>query len=213
MSSFWVVFFFAVGYARSCLCRKCVSGCCCFSSSVDRVVVVLSSFSHLYVEHVQSILNASLSPAPALVLALSERATENNLQTDPGDIAKIREAVKENKEACLCLLNYKKDGSTFHNQFFLTPLFDESGTLVSEKNCTFLRSFRVLAAWRTFCRHDVPLVPRDVHSHLDDLVGNCKRGMLAVSVHSYLFGVFCVPFRAPAGASRHPRGLIGCAVC
>ncbi|CAN0078163.1 unnamed protein product, partial [Ectocarpus fasciculatus] len=50
-------------------------------------------------------------------------------QTDPGDIAKIREAVKENKEACLCLLNYKKDGSTFHNQFFLTPLFDETGTL------------------------------------------------------------------------------------
>jgi len=31
----------------------------------------------------------------------------------------------------LCLLNYKKDGSTFHNQFFLTPLFDAEGTLVS----------------------------------------------------------------------------------
>lgn len=52
-------------------------------------------------------------------------------QTDPGDITKIREAVKEKKEACLCLLNYKKDGSIFHNQFFLTPLFDAEGKLVS----------------------------------------------------------------------------------
>ncbi|CAM9332719.1 unnamed protein product, partial [Laminaria digitata] len=50
-------------------------------------------------------------------------------QTDPGDISKIRAAVEEKREACLCLLNYKKDGSTFHNQFFLTPLFDASGNL------------------------------------------------------------------------------------
>ncbi|CAN0347977.1 unnamed protein product, partial [Hapterophycus canaliculatus] len=50
-------------------------------------------------------------------------------QTDPGDITKIREAVTEKKEACLCLLNYKKDGSIFHNQFFLTPLFDAEGKL------------------------------------------------------------------------------------
>ncbi|CAM9648914.1 unnamed protein product [Scytosiphon promiscuus] len=50
-------------------------------------------------------------------------------KTDPGDITKIREAVKEKKEACLCLLNYKKDGSIFHNQFFLTPLFDAQGKL------------------------------------------------------------------------------------
>lgn len=46
-------------------------------------------------------------------------------------MTKIREAVTEKKEACLCLLNYKKDGSTFHNQFFLTPMFDAEGTLVS----------------------------------------------------------------------------------
>nr|AML77108.1 putative LOV domain-containing protein [Desmarestia viridis] len=50
-------------------------------------------------------------------------------KTDPGDVAKIRSAVSEKREACLCLLNYKKDGSTFNNQFFLTPLFDAEGTL------------------------------------------------------------------------------------
>ena len=52
-------------------------------------------------------------------------------QTDPEDVAKIRAAVEEKREACLCLLNYKKGGSTFHNQFFLTPLFDSEGNLVS----------------------------------------------------------------------------------
>lgn len=52
-------------------------------------------------------------------------------------MTKIREAVSEKKEACLNLLNYKKDGSTFHNQFFLTPMFDADGTLVS-KRCYWL---------------------------------------------------------------------------
>ncbi|CAM9725399.1 unnamed protein product [Ascophyllum nodosum] len=50
-------------------------------------------------------------------------------ETDPEDVAKIRAAVEEKREACLCLLNYKKGGSTFHNQFFLTPLFDSEGNL------------------------------------------------------------------------------------
>lgn len=50
--------------------------------------------------------------------------------TKPSDIAIIRQAV-ENKTACsVCLLNYRKDGSTFANQFFLTPLFSEDGTKV-----------------------------------------------------------------------------------
>lgn len=72
-------------------------------------------------------------------------------QTDPGDISKIRAAVEEKREACLCLLNYKKDGSTFHNQFFLTPLFDASGKLVSSLwlvlfvFCTVFVSFLLFA--------------------------------------------------------------------
>nr|AML77074.1 putative LOV domain-containing protein [Sargassum integerrimum] len=50
-------------------------------------------------------------------------------KTDPGDIVKIRDAIKETQEACLCLINYKKDGSAFHNQFYLVPLFDAGGQL------------------------------------------------------------------------------------
>lgn len=139
MSSIWVFFFFAVGHPRSCLCRTCVLGCSYFSSTVDRFFILFSWFSHV---HVQPVLTLACLPLP-LLFSLSSNAQRK--QTDPGDIAKIREAVKENKEACLCLLNYKKDGSTFHNQFFLTPLFDEAGTLVSEKIVPF---FDRSAFWR-----------------------------------------------------------------
>ena len=43
-------------------------------------------------------------------------------ETDSKDVAKIRAAINEGCEASVELLNYKKDGSTFINQFFLCPL-------------------------------------------------------------------------------------------
>ena len=46
-------------------------------------------------------------------------------ETDAKAVQRIRDAVTEKKEISVCLLNYKKDGSTFTNQFFLCPLFLE----------------------------------------------------------------------------------------
>lgn len=43
------------------------------------------------------------------------------------DVKAIRDAVVGKKEANVRLLNYKKDGTVFQNQFFLCPLFDEAG--------------------------------------------------------------------------------------
>jgi len=51
-------------------------------------------------------------------------------KTDPNDVSTIRSAITEKREASVQLLNYKKDGSTFINQFFIMPLRDESGTVV-----------------------------------------------------------------------------------
>jgi len=45
-------------------------------------------------------------------------------KTDPKDVALIRNAIKHTKEASICLLNYRKDGTPFHNQFFLMPMYD-----------------------------------------------------------------------------------------
>ena len=42
--------------------------------------------------------------------------------TDKKDVSTIRKAVNESKDENVTLLNYKKDGSTFVNDFFICPL-------------------------------------------------------------------------------------------
>jgi hypothetical protein len=37
-------------------------------------------------------------------------------------IMEIRDAIREDRCCQVCLLNYRKDGSTFLNQFFLSPI-------------------------------------------------------------------------------------------
>jgi PAS domain S-box-containing protein len=51
---------------------------------------------------------------------------ESTLQSD---VDKIRKAIREQKEASVNLLNYRKDGTSFNNEFFLAPLVDEHGKL------------------------------------------------------------------------------------
>jgi PAS domain S-box-containing protein len=43
-------------------------------------------------------------------------------ETAKGDVDRIRTALKQETEVNVNLLNYRKDGSTFVNQFFLAPL-------------------------------------------------------------------------------------------
>eukprot|EP00611_Tribonema_gayanum_P022119 TRINITY_DN4385_c0_g2_i1.p1 TRINITY_DN4385_c0_g2~~TRINITY_DN4385_c0_g2_i1.p1 ORF type:complete len:383 (-),score=143.11 TRINITY_DN4385_c0_g2_i1:308-1456(-) len=49
--------------------------------------------------------------------------------TSPEDVAVIRNAINERKHARVCLLNYRKDGTTFINQFNISPLRDANGRL------------------------------------------------------------------------------------
>jgi hypothetical protein len=37
-------------------------------------------------------------------------------------VMEIRDAIREDRCCQVCLVNYKKDGSTFLNQFFLSPI-------------------------------------------------------------------------------------------
>lgn len=50
--------------------------------------------------------------------------------TAPADVSAIRKAVVEKTETNVQLLNYKKDGTTFINQFFISPLRDEAGATI-----------------------------------------------------------------------------------
>ncbi|MCO5551563.1 hypothetical protein L7F22_005068 [Adiantum nelumboides] len=50
--------------------------------------------------------------------------------TDPEDVARIREALAEGKHYCGRLLNYKKDGTAFWNLLTIAPIKDEEGNLL-----------------------------------------------------------------------------------
>nr|AML76771.1 putative LOV domain-containing protein [Eupomatia bennettii] len=51
-------------------------------------------------------------------------------ETDPLELAKIREAVKTGVSYCGRLLNYKKDGTPFWNLLTITPIKDDSGKVM-----------------------------------------------------------------------------------
>jgi len=42
--------------------------------------------------------------------------------TDANDVAEIRRSIDEKRDTNVCLLNYKKTGESFINQFFISPL-------------------------------------------------------------------------------------------
>lgn len=50
-------------------------------------------------------------------------------ESDPGAIAEIRIAISEQRDVSVDLLNYRKDGSTFWNALFISPVTTESGEL------------------------------------------------------------------------------------
>ena len=50
-------------------------------------------------------------------------------RTDPDQVAKIRDAIVEEKVIVVELRNYRKDGSQFWNALHLGPIYDENGKL------------------------------------------------------------------------------------
>ena len=51
--------------------------------------------------------------------------------TDQSAVDVIRRGVKEGIDTSVCLLNYKKDGTSFWNSLFIASLMDSSGNIVN----------------------------------------------------------------------------------
>lgn len=49
--------------------------------------------------------------------------------TDPKAVARVREAIQQGHDVDVDLLNYRKDGSTFWNALYLSPVRDEAGAV------------------------------------------------------------------------------------
>jgi len=52
-------------------------------------------------------------------------------ETDPKAVERIRKAIEQGNDMSVCLLNYRVDGTTFWNQFFIAPLRDASGNVTN----------------------------------------------------------------------------------
>ena len=52
-------------------------------------------------------------------------------ETDPKATEKIRKAIEEGNDMSVCLLNYRVDGTTFWNQFFIAALRDAAGNITN----------------------------------------------------------------------------------
>ena len=51
-------------------------------------------------------------------------------ETDPAAVDRIRDGIQEEVDVRVDLLNYRKDGSTFHNALFVGPVRDAEGKVV-----------------------------------------------------------------------------------
>ena len=51
-------------------------------------------------------------------------------ETDPASVQSIRDAIAQNREITIDLLNYKKDGTKFWNRLHIRPLLDEAGSVI-----------------------------------------------------------------------------------
>nr|AML77494.1 putative LOV domain-containing protein [Scytosiphon lomentaria] len=52
-------------------------------------------------------------------------------ETDPKAVEKIRKSIEEGTDMSVCLLNYRVDGTTFWNQFFIAALRDAAGNITN----------------------------------------------------------------------------------
>jgi len=50
-------------------------------------------------------------------------------ETDPRDIARLRDAIGRRAQIEMEIINHRKDGSRFHNRVLISPVFDEEGHL------------------------------------------------------------------------------------
>ncbi|MBI0539555.1 PAS domain S-box protein, partial [Roseomonas sp. KE2513] len=50
--------------------------------------------------------------------------------TDPAQVAEIRRALAERRDIAIEILNHRRDGTTFVNELYISPVFDRDGRLL-----------------------------------------------------------------------------------
>ena len=70
-------------------------------------------------------------------------------ETDPKSVEKIRNAIETGNDMSVCLLNYRVDGTTFWNQFFIAALRDANDNITNYVGvqCKVSRSITLCAMY------------------------------------------------------------------
>jgi len=92
--------------------------------------------------------------------------------TDPEAIARIKDAVAAEKDLAIDILNYRKDGASFWNALFVSPVRDDAGEVIyffaSQLDFTNIKSKEAeLAAARHFAEEEVQKRTADLQSALE----------------------------------------------
>lgn len=82
--------------------------------------------------------------------------------TDPVDVQRIRDAISEGTECSVVLLNYRKDGTTFWNQFFISPLRGADGKVVNYVGVQQVVTPQVAALLRAQARGDKSAIAEEI---------------------------------------------------
>nr|AML78019.1 putative LOV domain-containing protein [Spirotaenia minuta] len=104
--------------------------------------------------------------------------------TDKTQVAKIREAIDNESECTVQLLNYRKDGTMFWNMLHLAPIFDKSGKAQFFVGVqTDISDHEVLPQDE---ERDIPHPTTTTEMHDRDAEGAAES---AATVHSAIFGL------------------------
>lgn len=90
-----------------------------------------------------------------------------NTDTDQPDLPKIREAIAKQTEVQALVRNYRRDGTPFWNEFYMSPIFDTDGRL------THFVGFQNDVTTRVEAAHQVEHLARH-----DGLTGLANRGLM-----------------------------------
>lgn len=94
--------------------------------------------------------------------------------TSPTALAEIRSGLRDGRDVTVELLNYRKDGSAFWNQLFLSPVHNDEGEVIyhfgSQIDCTPIRHVEALEASEHRLLREVDHRAKNVLALVDSIV-------------------------------------------